>query len=112
MPRLQWADYTSVRQYVISDPPAIVYHSHQTLNTGYPSFVWQQQMRKAYIRRYNNMHMIRKRFPTYEYVYTDNFKTQFRPLPEVVAYDTFFVDPQYGPDTYCDEDLYEQDKLE
>ena len=23
-PRLQWADYTSVRQYVISDPPTIV----------------------------------------------------------------------------------------
>ena len=27
-PRLQWADYISVRHYVISDPPTIVYHSH------------------------------------------------------------------------------------
>ena len=33
-PLHQWADYTSVRQYVISDPPTIVYHSHQTSNTG------------------------------------------------------------------------------
>ena len=45
-PRLQWADYTSVRQYVMSDPPTIVYQSHQTLNTGIPSGVWQQQMEK------------------------------------------------------------------
>ena len=59
-PRLQWADYTSVRQYVESDPPTIVYHSHQKLNTGIPSVVWHQQMEKAYIRRFNNMHMIHK----------------------------------------------------
>ena len=59
-PRLQWADYTSVRQYVISDPPTIVYHSHQTSNTGIPSVVWQQQMEKAYIRRYNIMHIVHK----------------------------------------------------
>ena len=57
-PQLHWADYTSVRQYVISDPPTIVYHSHQSLNTGIPSAVWHQQMEKAYIRRYENMHMI------------------------------------------------------
>ena len=86
-PGLQWADYTSVQQYVISDPPTIVYHSHQTLNTGIPSVVWQQQtyMEKTYIRRYNNMHMIHKTLPTYEYDYTEHFETQFRPLPEVVA---------------------------
>ena len=54
-------------------------------------------MEKAYIQRYNNMHMIHKTFQTYQHDYTDNFDTQFRPLPEVVAYDTYFVDPQYGP---------------
>ena len=112
MPRLQWADYTSVRQYVISDPPTIIYHSHQTSNTGIPSVVWQQQMEKAYIRRYNNMHIIHKIFPTYEYNYTVNFDTQFRPLPEVVAYHAYFVDPQYGFDPYWVEELYDQDKLE
>ena len=61
-------------------------------------------MEKTYIRRFNNMPMIDKTLPTYEYDYTDNFKTQFRPLPAVVAYDTYFVDPQYGIDSYWDED--------
>ena len=69
-------------------------------------------MEKAYLRRYNNMHIIHKNFPTYEYDYTDNFDTQFRPLPEVVAYDAYFVDPQYGFDLYSDEEIYDQDKLE
>ena len=69
-------------------------------------------MEKAYIRRYNNMHIIHKLFPTYEYDYTDNFDTQFRPLPEVLAHDAYFVDPQYGFDPYWDEEIYDQDKLE
>ena len=101
-----------MRQYVLSDPPTIVYHSHQTPNKGIPSVVWQQQMEKTYIRRYNNMHIIHKNFPTYEYDYKDNFDTQFRPFPEVVAYDTYYVDPQYGLDPYWDEELYDQNKLE
>ena len=111
-PRLQWADYTSVRHYVISDPPTIAYHSHQSLNTGVPSIVWQQQMEKSYIQRYNDKDLIYKTLPTYKYDYTDNFDTNFRPLPEVNVYDTYFVDPQYGLDPYWDEDLYDQDKLE
>ena len=69
-------------------------------------------MEKTYIRRYNNMHIIHKNFTTYEYDYTDNFDNQFRPLPEVVAYDAYFVDPQYGFDPYWDEELYDHDKLE
>ena len=58
------------------------------------------------------MHITHIIFPTYEYDYTDNFDTHFRPLPEVVAYDAYFVDPQYGLDPYCDEELYHQNKLE
>ena len=69
-------------------------------------------MEKAYIRRYNNMHMIHKTFTTYEYDYTDKFDTQFRPLPEVFAYDANFVDPQYGFDPYWVEEIYDRDKLE
>ena len=69
-------------------------------------------MEKAYIRRYDNMHIIHKTLPTYEYDYTDKFATHFRPLPEVVAYDPYFVDPQYGFDPYWDEEIYDQDKLE
>ena len=69
-------------------------------------------MEKACILRYNNIHIIHRTPPAYEYDYTDNFNTQFRSLPEVVAYDAYFVDPQYGLDPYWDEDLYDQDKLE
>ena len=58
------------------------------------------------------MHMIHKTLPTYNYNYTNNFDTQFRPLSEVVAYDAYFVDPQYGFDPYWDEEIYDQDKLE
>ena len=69
-------------------------------------------MEKAYTRRCNNMHIIHKTLPTYEYDYTDNFDTHLRPLPEVVAYDPYFVDPQYGFDHYRYEEIYDQDKLE
>ena len=58
------------------------------------------------------MHIIHKTHPTYAYDYTDNFETQFRPLPEVVAYETYLVDPQYGLDPYWDDEIYDQDKLE
>ena len=58
------------------------------------------------------MHIIHKIFPTYEYDYTDNIDTQFKPIPEVVAYDAYFVHPQYGFDPYWDEELYDHDKLE
>ena len=56
--------------------------------------------------------MIHKTLPTHKHDYTDNFDTQFRPLPEAVAYDMYFVGPQYGLDPYWDEELYNQDKLE
>ena len=56
--------------------------------------------------------MIHRTLPTYEHDYTKNFNTQFGPLPEVVAYDTLFVDPQYGLYPYWDEDFYDQNKLE
>ena len=58
------------------------------------------------------MHMIHKTLPTYEYDYTENFDTHVRPLPEVPAYDTYFVDPQYGLDPHWDEQLYDQNRLE
>ena len=58
------------------------------------------------------MRIIHKTLATYEYDYTDNFDTHFRPLPEVVAYDPYFVDPQYGLDPFWDEEIYDQDKLE
>ena len=41
-----------------------------------------------------------------------NIDTQFREIPEVVAYDIHFVDPQDGLDPSWAEDLIDQDKLE
>ena len=67
--RPQWANSIAVGQYVMSDPPLIVYHSHQFLNTGIPSVVWREQMKKAYIQRHNNMHMIIKTLSTYKHDY-------------------------------------------
>ena len=58
------------------------------------------------------MHIIHKTLPTYEHDHTEDFDAQFRPLPGGVAYNTDFVDPQYGLDPYCIEDLYVDGKLE
>ena len=58
------------------------------------------------------MPIIHKKPPTYEYDYREDLDTQLRPLPEVVTYNTYFVDPQYGLDTFRVEDLYDQDKSE
>ena len=58
------------------------------------------------------MHMIHKTLPTYEYDYTDNFENNIRTHPGVVAYDTYFADPQYGLDPCWEEDLYDQGNLE
>ena len=69
-------------------------------------------MEKAYLKRHNIVHIILKTFPAYKYDYTHNFESQLRPLPEVFAYGTYFVDPRYGLDPYWEEDLYDQDKLE
>ena len=86
--QLQWADYISARQYVISYPATIVYQSHKTLNMGIPSALWLHQLKRAYIQRYKNMQMIQKTHATYKHDNTENVNTQFRPLPEVAAYDT------------------------
>ena len=58
------------------------------------------------------MHIIHKTLPRYKYDYTDKFETQFRPLPEVVAYEAHFVYPQDRLERYWYADLYDQDKLE
>ena len=56
------------------------------------------------------MHM--QILPTFKHDCTEIFDTQFLPLPEVDAYDTYFVDPDNGLEPYWDEDLYDQDKFE
>ena len=48
-----------------------------------------KQMEKAFVQINNIMHMIHKTLPTYYHDYTEDFDTQFRPLPEVFVKDTF-----------------------
>ena len=47
MPKLQYDQLVSVRQYIKSDPPTQTFHNHKQQLMGYPSVVWQQQMEKA-----------------------------------------------------------------
>ena len=89
-----------MRKYVISGATTIVHHSHQTLNTVIPSVVCQQKLEAAHIQNYINMHMIHETIPTNEHDNTENVDTQFRNC----CYNTYFVHPQYGLDTYWDED--------
>ena len=101
----------SVRQYVISDPPIIKFRQHIKDTNGIPSFVWQQQMEKAYIKTYKVAHNDRPdRY--YEKNYTKDFETQFRPLQLIEDYNPQFIDPEYEKDPYWDDDLYDRQSLQ
>ena len=69
----------SVRQYVIYDPPNIIYKQTQNDTTGMPSTVWQQQMDNAHMETQYIIHS------DHPYLYRRNIdhndsETQFRPL--------------------------------
>ena len=101
----------SVRQYVISDPPIITFRHYIKDTTGTPSVVWQQQMEKTYIKTYKQVHNDRPdRF--YETDYTEDFETQFRPLPLVEDYHPQYIDAEYGKDPYWDDELYDKRNLQ
>ena len=56
--------------------------------------------------------MIHKNFPRFENDYTDDFDTQFRPLPKINARDGYFNDSQYGFNPYSDDELfYRQNRI-
>ena len=57
-------------------------------------------MEKAYIQRCKNLNMICETFPTWEYDYAEDFEFQFTPLSEVLAIDTYFVDPHCVRDPF------------
>ena len=101
----------SVRQYVISDPPIIIYSQKTEDTKGTPTVIWQQQMEKACIRTYKIVHSDRPdRF--YEIDYTKDFETQFRPLPLIEDYHPQYPDPEYGKDSYWDDELYDRQNLQ
>ena len=82
----------SVRQYVISDPPNIIYKQTQNDTTGKPSTVWQQQMDNA---RMETQYIIHSDHP---YLYRRNSnhndsETQFRPLQTIEDYNLSITTP-------------------
>ena len=101
----------SIRQYVISDPPIIIFRHYIKDTNGTPSVVWQQQMEKAYIKTYEQVHNDRPdRF--YEIDYTKDFEAQFHLLPLVEDYNPHYTDPGYGKDPYWDDELYERQNMQ
>ena len=110
-PRLQIHDYLLVRQYVISDPPMITFHQCIKDTNGTPSVVWQQQMEKAYIKTYKEVHNDRPdRY--YDFDYTKDFETRFHPSQLIEDYNPQYIDPEYGKDPYWDDELYETQNLQ
>ena len=101
----------SVRQYVISDPPNIIYKQTQNDTTGMPSTVWQQQMANA---RMETQHIFHSDHPyLYRRTSHDNdSETHFRPLQTVEDYNPQYYDSEYGKDPYWDEELYDKTNLQ
>ena len=99
----------SVRQYVISDPPNIIYKQTQNDTTGMPSTVWQQQMdnaRMEYIIHSDHPCLYRRNSDH------NDSETQFRPLQTIEDYNPPYYDPEYGKDPYWDDELYDKRNLQ
>ena len=101
----------SLRQYVISDPPNIIYKQTQNDTTGMPSTVWQQQMDNARMETQYTIHS------DHPYLYRRNSdhygsETQFRPLQTIEDYNPQYYDPEYAKDPYWDDELYDKSNLQ
>ena len=101
----------SVRKYVISDPPTIDFCHYIKDTNGTPFVVWKQQMEKAYIKTYKEVHNDRPdRY--YDLDYLGDFETRFGPSPLVEDYNPHYTDPGYGKDPYWDDELYDKQNLQ
>ena len=101
----------SVRQYVISNPPSITFRHYIKETNGTPSVVWQQQIENALSKTYKEVHSDRPdRY--YDFDYTKDIETQFRPLSLVKDYNPHYIDPEYGRDLYWDDEIYDKPKLQ
>ena len=109
-PQLHWSPLTFATYYVISEPPTIFYYTKKTLSKGYPSIVWQQQMKTAYVERYNEMHLVEKETPLQQTTVKQNISTPFRALPQIQDYKSQFIERQYQQDPFWDDDLYDHEK--
>ena len=102
MPRLLINEKLRVRQYIISDPATIFYTEYYSTLRGISSADWQQQMRVTPTQfctsdlRSNGL---------------DSTSYSIRPLPEILDYNPYYQDPDYGTDPYWDDHLYNQHHL-
>ena len=70
---------TTIRQYINTDPPKILYSQVMKDTDGTSSVVWRQQMEKACIRTYLYVRSDRPD-PYYATYYTVDFENFFRSL--------------------------------
>ena len=102
MPRLQFNEKLRVRQYIISDPATVCYTEYSSTLRGISSADWQQQMRVTPTQfctsdlRSNGL---------------DSTSHTLRPLPEILHYNPYYQDPDYGTDPYWDDYIYNQHHL-
>ena len=88
------------------------YHTYETICTGIPSVVWQQQKKSAYIEWYSTMHLNKKEIPTHHITAKRNTPTVFRLLLEVSEWEPLFIEPHHQRKLYWKNDLLVQKKLE
>ena len=89
----------TVRHYVISDPPNIIYKQTQNDTTGIPSTVWQQQMDHARMETHYIIHSDHP-YLSKRNSHNNDSETQFRPLQTIEDYNPQNYDPEYGKDPY------------
>ena len=84
---------------VIPDPQMNIFRQYIRDTNGIPSVVWQQQMEKAYIKTYKEVHNDRPdRY--YEFDYTKDIETQFRPSQLIEVFNPQYIGPEYGKDPF------------
>ena len=99
LPQLQICNQMPIRQYVIPDPPNVIYKQSQYDTTWAPSTVWQQQIDNA---RNKTQQIIHSDYPQLYPLtnYNQNSETKSRPLQTIDDYNHQYYDTEYGKDPY------------
>ena len=111
-PQLYWSPIILAFQYAKSYQTTIFCHTYKIKRKGFPSIVWQQQMKTTYRERYNRMHPIQKETPIHQITANQHISTMFRHLPENPENESQFINPHYQQDPYWNDDLFDHEKLE
>ena len=75
------------------------------------SVVWQQKIKKVYIRTYKIV-LYDRPGRYYEMDYTKDFETPFRASQVIEDYNPHYFDTEYGKDPYWEDSLYNQMNLQ